>query len=148
MTAPRLQCHFWQHWRSVFFFFRILGGAQREELPKSATRSSDGDFTHGIWSPLELTALVWSQRWNSCYRRIEQSARKFARSRQRGAEKVNPGKKSLDASVLVQPARPLGCLLWKSVRTPLISAPQQTEMTAADSCCHSVFKPAVRTWLV
>ncbi len=39
-------------------------------------------------------------------------------------------------------ARPLGWLFWKSVRTLVISASQQTAMTAADSGRISVFKRA------
>lgn len=35
----------------------------------------------------------------------------------------------------------------KSVRTPLISAPQQTAMTAADSGCITALKPAGGPWL-
>lgn len=104
MTAPRVQCHFWQRRRSVFFFFLILGGAQTDrgvtKVPDTLQRwwlyARD---LKSFWT--DSSCLVLALKL--CYHRVEQSARKFARNTQRGAELVNPGKKSLVASVWMEP---------------------------------------------
>ena len=140
------------------FYLTLWSSAERktEELPKPPTRSSDGDFTHGIWRLFELT-LVSSPKLlitapprqpSSSPRNTQRMTKKWLQVREVLLHQCGQRRDREPAGASS------GLLVFffffffnKSVRTSLICASQQTAMTAADSGATSVCKPEVGPWL-
>lgn len=150
MTARRAQCHFWPQRQKFFFSFR--SSAERKERSYQSPRHAPAMVT--LRTGFEV-CLNWLLLFGPSAETLLSSHRTICKKSLQETRSEVSNKRIQVRKVLLHqcwenrdPARPLAWLFWKSVRTPVISAPQQTEMTAADSGCYSVFKPAVRTWLV
>lgn len=152
MTAPRAQYRLWRRRRSVF----ILLCDPRRSANRGVTKVPDtlqrwwlyARDLKAVWtdsaclvSTLKLF-IIAEQSWSLPERRSEWrlSESRWEKWRCLGVDRAGTRRDR-------PPARPAGCLFWKSVRTPVISASQQTAMTAADWGGISVSEPAFGPWL-